>query len=134
MTKCTSFEEQKYGRCIRENVWHCYPLLTFVWKPYLRFLLNCFVRQIKGFYQGSLGSEVDFRDTMSVSQYILAKNEIFKKLEHDFVDKRALMTTTLLSSSHWKILVPFCLQKSWKLLVKYRRIIQKNKLCHPEQQ
>ena len=28
-----------------------------------------------------------------------------------FVDERALITTTLISSCHWKILVPFCLQK-----------------------
>ena len=40
----------------------------------LRFLLNCFVREIKGFYESSLGNEVDFRDVIDVSPNILAKN------------------------------------------------------------
>ena len=40
----------------------------------LRFLLNCFVRGITGFYQSYLGNEVDFRDIMKVSPNILAKN------------------------------------------------------------
>ena len=40
----------------------------------LRFLLNCFFRKIKGFYHGSFGNEVDFRDIMNVSLNILAKN------------------------------------------------------------
>ena len=31
-------------------------------------------REIKGFYQSSLGNEVDFRDIMNVSPNILAKN------------------------------------------------------------
>ena len=39
-----------------------------------RFLLNCFVREIKGFYQSSLGNEVDYRDIINVSPNILAKN------------------------------------------------------------
>ena len=46
---------------------------------------------------------------MNVSPSILAKN--FKKLRHDFVDERA-MITTLIFSCHWKTLVPFCLQKN----------------------
>ena len=40
----------------------------------LSFLLNCFVWEIKGFYQSSFGNEVDFRDIMNVSLNILAKN------------------------------------------------------------
>ena len=54
------------------------------------FLLNCFVWDIKGFFQSSLGNEVDFRD-MIVSPNILAKNENLKKLRHGFVDERALI-------------------------------------------
>ena len=50
-------------------------------------------------------------DIMNVSPNILAKNQNFKKLKHGFVDKRTMITTTLISSSHWKTLVPFCLQK-----------------------
>ena len=35
-------------------------------KSRLRFLLNCFLREIKGFYQSSLRNKVDFRDIMNV--------------------------------------------------------------------
>ena len=48
---------------------------------------------------------------MNVSPNILAKNQKFKKLRHGFIDERALTTTTLMSSCHWKTLVPFCSQK-----------------------
>ena len=43
-------------------------------KQCLRFLLNSFVREIKGFCQSSLGNEVDFTDIVNVSLNILAKN------------------------------------------------------------
>ena len=43
-------------------------------KSCLRFLLICFAREIKGFYQSFLGNEVDFRDIMNVSPNIFAKN------------------------------------------------------------
>ena len=46
----------------------------------LRFLLICFAWEIKGFYQSSLGNEVDIRDIMNVPPNILAKNWYFKKL------------------------------------------------------
>ena len=77
---------------------------------FLRILLLCSTRGIKGFYQSSLRNEVDFRDLMNVSLNILAKNWNFKKLRHYFVDARALITTTLVSSCHLKTLIPFC---SW---------------------
>ena len=48
---------------------------------------------------------------MKVFLNILAKNQNFKKLRHDFVDKRALITMTLISSSHLKILVPFASER-----------------------
>ena len=43
-------------------------------KSCLRFLLICFVRETKGFYQSSLGNEVDFKGIMNVSPNILTKN------------------------------------------------------------
>ena len=52
LKKCTNFEEQKGTRYIQRNVY----IGTIVFscfsstKPYLRFLLNCFVREIRGFY------------------------------------------------------------------------------------
>ena len=113
MKKCTTFEEQKGTRYIRGNVY--FGIIVFSClsstKPCLRFLLICFAREIKGFYQSSLGNEVDFMDIMNVSPNILAKNENFKKLRHGSVDKRTIITTALTSSCHWKTLVPFCLQK-----------------------
>ena len=44
-------------------------------------------------------------------QDVCAKNLNFKKLRQVFVDERALITTTLISSCHWKSLVPFLLRK-----------------------
>ena len=41
----------------------------------------------------------------------MAKNYNFKKRRHGFVDEAAVITTTLMSSCHWKIFVPFCLQR-----------------------
>ena len=76
MKKCTTFEEQKGTRHIRGNAY--FGIIVFSClsstKPCLRFLLICFDREIKGFYQSSLGNEVDFRDIMNVSPNILAKN------------------------------------------------------------
>ena len=46
--------------------WHYSLQLSFIYKACFRFLLNCFVGEIKGFYQCSLGIEVDFRDIMNV--------------------------------------------------------------------
>ena len=76
LKKCTNFEEQKGTRYIQRNVY----IGTIVFscfsstKPCLRFLLNCFVREIKGFYQSSFENEVDFRDIMNVFLNIFAKN------------------------------------------------------------
>ena len=66
----------------------------------------------------------------------MAKNLNLKKLRYGFVDERALITTALISSTHWKTLLPFCLRKKrpenafLTLIVNYRKIAQKNKLCH----
>ena len=72
----TGFEEQKGTRYIREDVHFGIIIFSFLsfTKPCLMFLLNCFVREIKSFYQISLGNEVDFRDIMNVFPNILAKN------------------------------------------------------------
>ena len=76
LKKCTNFEEQKGTRYIRGNVYIGIIVFSCLssTKPCLRFLLNCFVREIKGFYQSSFENEVDFRDKMNVSLNILAKN------------------------------------------------------------
>ena len=100
--ECTSFEEQKGTRYIRRNVYFgiiiVFSCLSST-KPCLRFLLIYFAREMKGFYQSSLGNKVDLRDIMNVSRNIL----------------RALITATLMSSCHWKTLVSFCLRKKENL-------------------
>ena len=51
-----------------------------------------------------------------------------------------MIKTTLISSCHWKTLVPFRLQKKkpenglLTLTVNYHKVVQKNKLCHSKQQ
>ena len=77
---------------------------------------------LKGLYQSFLENEVDFRDIMNASPNTLAK-----KLRHGFVDERALITRILISSCHWKTLVPCCLKKErpenvyWIIAKSYRR-------------
>ena len=140
MKKCTNLEKQKGIRYIQGNVY--FGIIVFSCllstRLCLRFLLFCFAREIKGFYQTSLWFEVDFRDKINVSTNILAKNQFFKKLTHFFVDERALITMTLISFCHWKFLVPFCLQKKRPenafLTLIIAKLYKKNKLCHPKQQ
>ena len=97
-------------------------------------------REMKNFYQSSLGNEVDFRDKINISPNILVKNYNFKKPRHSFVDKRAWITTALISSCQWKTFVPFCLQKKrpektfLTLITNYCKIVQENKLWYSKQQ
>ena len=76
LRKCASFEEQKRTRYLRGNVY--FGIIVFSCllstKLCLRFLLICFDREIEGFYQSSLGNEVDFTDIMNVSPNIMSKN------------------------------------------------------------
>ena len=138
MKKCTGFEGQKGTRYIRKNVYFGIIIFSCIssTKQCLRFLLNCFVREIKGFYQSSFGNEIDLMDIMNVSPNILDTNQNVKKLRHGFVDEKALITLTLISSCHWKTLVPSCLRKKkhehtfLTPIVNYRKIAQKNKLWH----
>ena len=111
--KIHQFEEQKGTRYIRENIYFGITIFSCLLpaKPCLRFLLNCFVQEIKGFYWSFLGKEVDFRDIMNIFPNILAKNKNFKKFRHSLVGERALITTTLICPYHWKTLALFCLHK-----------------------
>ena len=97
LKKCTNFEEQKGTRYIRANVYIGIIVFSCLssTKPCLRFLLICFAREIKGFYQSSLGNEIDFRDIMNIFLNILAKNYNFEKLRHGFVDERAMIRAAL---------------------------------------
>ena len=75
-----------------------------------------------------------------ISLNTLTKLQNFKKLRHGFADEGAMIKTALMSSCHWKTLVPFCLRKKRSenalltLTVNYCKIVQKNKLCHSKQQ
>ena len=113
MKKCTSFEEQKSTIYIRGNI--CFGIIAFSCfsstKLYLRIFLICSSREIKDFYQSSVGNEVNFMGIINVSPNILAKNKNFKKLRHGFVDKIAPITKTWMSSCHWKALALFCLRE-----------------------
>ena len=113
MKRCTSFEVQKGTRYIRRDVYFAIIVFSCLssTKAGLRFILICFARDIKDFYQSSLENKVDFRDIMNVLPNIFTKNLNFKKQKLGFVDERALITATLISSCHLKILVPFYLQK-----------------------
>ena len=110
LRKCINFEDQKGTRYIQGNVYICIMVFSYLssTKACLRFLLDCFLREIKGFYQSSFENEVDFRDIINVSLNISAKTQNFKKLRHGFADERAMIKTTLMSSCHWKTLAPFC--------------------------
>ena len=58
----------------------------------------------------------------------------------NFVDERALITTALGSSCHWKTVVHFWLRKKipenafLTVIMNYCKIVQKNKLCYPKQE
>ena len=131
MKKGTSFEEQKGTIYIRGNVYFGIIIFSCLLsaKPCLRFLLISFAQEIKVFYQSSFENQVDLTNIMNVSPNILPKNKNFQKLRQAFVDERAMITTTLISSCHWKTLVPFCLQKKrpenafLTLTVNYRKIV-----------
>ena len=134
LRKCTSFEEERGTGYIWGNVYFgifVFSCLSST-KSCLKFLLICFAPEIKSFCQSSLGNGVDFTNIMSVSPN-------FKKLRHDFIDERAMITTTLISSCHRKILVLFYFRKKrpenalLTVTVNYRKIVQKNKLCHSKQ-
>ena len=84
--------------------WHYCLQLPFVYQTISQISFNLLYSGDKGFYQSSLGKEIDFREIINVSPNILAQNQNFKKLRNVFVDERELITTTLTSSCHWKTL------------------------------
>ena len=118
MKKCAIFDDKIGTRYLRGNVY--FGIIVFSClsstKLCVRFLLICFAQEIKGFYQSSLGNEVDFRDIMKVSPNILTKKLNFKKLRHNFVGEKAMIAMTLISSCHKKTLYLFtCERKDLKM-------------------
>ena len=71
-----------------------------IWAVFcLKFLLNCYVQEIKGFYQSFFGNEVDIMDIMNVSPNVLAKNYNFQKLRLAFLNERTLITRIFKTNS-----------------------------------
>ena len=133
------FEKQKGTRYLRGNV--CFSITVFSClsstKPCLRFLLICFVREIKGFYQSSLENEVDFRDITNIPPQKKKKKNL-KKQRHGFVDERALITTMFLSLENPSTLL-VAKEKTWKSIFNTNSELSQSctenfKLCHPKQQ
>ena len=109
MKKCASFEEQKVQGIFRETfVLALLSLAVFAYKMLSQISFILYYSGDKGLLS-ELKNEVDFSYIMNVSPNILARNLNFKKLGRGFVDERALITMTLISSFYWKILEPFCL-------------------------
>ena len=81
LKKFTIFEEQKGAKYIRRNVYFGIFVFSCLLstKESLRFLLISFDREIKGFYQSSLGNEIDFTDTMDFSLF----NELEMKISRN---------------------------------------------------
>ena len=138
LKKCPSFEEQNGTRYILGNIYFeiiVVSCLLFT-KPCLRFIIICFARQKKGFYQISWGNEVDFTyfaDMIKVFPKISPQNQNFKKLRHSFVDEKAM---TIISSCHWKTLLPFSTfvlakKKTWKRIFTTNSKLSQN---HAEKQ
>ena len=108
LKKCTSFEEQKIASYIRRNVYIGIIIFSCIssTKPCLRFLLNCFVQELKGC----------FADEGAMIKTTLMSSFHWKTLVLFCLQKKrpenALLTLT----------------------VNYRKTVQKNKLCHSKQQ
>ena len=134
LKKCTSFEEQK-SILIKKIWWNVLALKSkkvqsifgepfilalsssavFYLKAMSQISFNLFCSGDKGLISEIFGYEVDFTNIMNVSQISWLKIKISKNWD-SFVHERAMITTTLISSCHWEILVPFLLakEKTWK--------------------
>ena len=86
LNKCNSFGEQRVRRYIRGKVYLGIIVLSCLLptNSCLRFLLICFVGDIKAFYQSSLGNKVDVTDIMNVTQVSRLKSKISKNWDTVF--------------------------------------------------
>ena len=129
MKKCTSFEEKNSTIYIRGNVY--FDIIVFSClsstKAWLRFLLICFAREVKDFYQSSLGNEIDFRDIMNVSPNVL-KVRISKNWNMVFIYERVLIITTFILWCHWKTFVLFlpAKEQTWKRIFNTNNELSQN--------
>ena len=94
-------------------------------------ILRNFIEHL--FYRTRLGDCFFFFKNLSL------KLKFQKNEKRYFVDERAMITMTLISSCQWKTLVPFCLRrKPWKNICdtnsELLQDLTKNNLCHSKQQ
>ena len=113
LKKCSSFERAKrykiYSR--KRLLWYYRLQLSFVYKTVSQIYSNLLCSGDK-----SLLSEF-FRKwgwfhghNERLPKYLCQKLKL-QKLRHAFVDERAMILMTPISSCHWKTLLPFCLRK-----------------------
>ena len=140
--KCNSFEKPKGTRYTGGNLYFGIIIFSCLSsaKQSLRFLLICFVLEIKGFYQSFLGNEVDFTDIMNVYLNVLAKKKKIQKTETLTFRWKSKDYNNINVFLSLEIPCTFLLakEKTWKtffiLRVSHSKIVQKNKLCHAKQQ
>ena len=102
MKKCTSFEEQKGTRYIRGNLYFGIIIFNCLLstRPCLRFLLICFVREVKIFYQSSFRNEADFMNVMNnINIFLSLENPCTFLLAKEKTWKRIFNTNSELSQN-----------------------------------
>ena len=107
--------------------WHCYLQLSFVYKTVSQISFKLFCLGDKRLLSEFLRKWGWFQGHSERFLNILAKNSNFKKLRHSFVDETALITTTLISSCHWKSLVPCTKETTWKRIFNTNSKLQQNR-------
>ena len=125
LRKCISFEEQKGTRYIWENVYFGIIIFSCLLstKLCLRCLLNCFVWDIKGFYQSSLWNEINFRDILNVSPKLkFEKNETFF-CRWSSTDNIYMNIFVLLENACTFLLAK---ERTWKCIVKTNSELSQN--------
>ena len=90
--------------------WHYYLQLSFVYKTMFQISFKLFCSGDKRLLSEFLRKWGWFHGH-NVSPNILAKNQNFKKLRHGFVDERAMITTTLISSVTGKPMYLFACER-----------------------
>ena len=143
LKKCTSFEERKGTRYVRGKVYFVIVLYTkvyFVYKTISQISFNLFcsgdIRLLSeflrkwGWFQGQnesflkyLGQKLEFQNTET--QFCRWRSTDNNDI-NIFLSLKNPCTFLLAKEKTWKCILA--------LIVNYRKIVQKNKLCHPKQQ
>ena len=117
MTKSTSFEEQKGTRYIRGNLYFGIIIFNCLLstRPCLRFLLICFVREVKIFYQSSFRNEVDFMNVINnINIFLSLENPCTFLLAKEKTWKCGFNTNSELSQNRAeKKIMPFKTTVNW---------------------